>query len=210
MVKRIVPTAVAISAGMLVLLGAVLPVDPLPAIRILLIDWAVFLGAFAFILAYLQLIRVHLTRLGRGSKGKSFSLFVVLSALGAFIVVLWQGPTGAVSQALLNGFLAPGQSALLALTAVTLLLGGMEMLRVRRSVVTLLFMAIVIIMLLGSIPLTIVPYQGAMGVMVGLADWLQRVPALAGMRGLAMGVALGVLLTGLRVILGVTRPHSDD
>lgn len=210
MVKRIIPTAIAMSVGLLVLLGAVLPIPPLPAIRALLIDWAVFLVAFAFILAYLQLIRVHLTRLGHGSKQKSFSLFIVLSALGTFLVVLWQGPAGAASQALLHGLLVPGQSALLALTAVTLVLGGMRMLRVRRNVSTLLFLAIVIIVLLGSIPLALVPYQGVMGVMVGLADWLQRVPAIAGMRGLALGVALGVLLTGLRVLLGVTRPHSDD
>jgi len=210
MFKRILPTAVAISAGLLVLLGAFIPVDPLPQIRAVLIDWAMFVGAFAFILAYLQLLRVHLTRLRRGGKGKSTSLWVVLSALVVFVLVLWQGPAGAVGQTLLRGLLAPGQSALLALTAITLLLSGMRLFKVRRSLGSVLFLAVVLVMLIGSIPLAIVPYQGAMGTVVGVADWLQRVPALAGMRGLALGVALGILLTGLRVLFGMTRPHSDD
>ncbi len=210
MFKRILPTAIAISTGLLVLLGAFLPVSPLPAIRTLFIDWAVILGAFAFILAYLQLLRVHLTRLGRGGKGKSFSLLIVLSALGTFLLVFWQGPAGTASRTLLHGLLVPGQSALLALTAVTLILSGMRVFKVRRNLGSVLFLAIVVIMLLGSIPLAIVPYRGVMETVIQLADWLQRVPALAGMRGLALGVALGILLTGLRVLLGVTRPHSDD
>lgn len=210
MIKRILPTAIAIGAGLLVLLGAFIPISPLPEARALLIDWAVVLGAFAFVLAYLQLLRVHLTRLGRGGKGKSASLLIVISALGAFALVFWQGPTGAASQALLHGLLAPGQTALLALTAVTLVLSGMRIFKVRRNIGSVLFLAIVLIMLLGSIPLAIAPYQGAMATIVGLADWLQRVPALAGMRGLALGVALGILLTGLRVLFGATRPHSDD
>ncbi len=210
MFKRIIPTAIAISVGLLVLLGVFIPVSPLTEIRALLLDWAAVLGVFALILAYLQLLRVHLTRLGRGAKGKSTSLLIVLSALGAFALVLWQGPTAAASQALLLGLLAPGQTALLALTAVTLVLSGMRIFKVRRNAGSVLFLAIVLIMLLGSIPLAIVPYQGVMGTLVGLADWLQRVPALAGMRGLALGVALGILLTGLRVLFGTTRPHSDD
>lgn len=210
MFKRILPTAIAISAGLFVLLGALLPVPPLTGIRALFIDWAVMVGAFAFILAYLQLLRVHLTRLKRGSKSKLPSLLIVLAALGSFILVFWQGPVSPVSQALLRGFLAPGQSALFALTAITLLLSGMRLLKVRRSVGSVLFLAIVLVVLLGSIPVALAPYQGVMGTLVGVADWLQRVPALAGMRGLALGVALGILLTGLRVLFGTTRPHSDD
>jgi len=210
MFKRILPTVIAISAGLFVLLGALLPVAPLVGIRALFIDLAVMLGAFAFILAYLQLLRVHFTRLGRGGKGKASSLLLVLSALGSFILVMLQGPIGPASQALLRGLLAPGQSALLALTAVTLILSGMRLLKVRRNPGSVLFLAVVLIVLIGSIPVAIMPYQGVMGTLVGLADWIQRVPALAGMRGLALGVALGILLTGLRVLFGTTRPHSDD
>ena len=69
MFKRILPTVIAISAGLFVLFGALLPVAPLIGIRALFIDWAVMLGAFAFILAYLQLLAQHSLGGGFGRVG---------------------------------------------------------------------------------------------------------------------------------------------
>ena len=42
-----------------------------------------------------------------------------------------------------------------------------------------------------------------------IKDWVFDVPMLAGMRGILLGVALGTLATGLRVLLGVDRPYAD-
>ena len=202
MLKRTLPTAVAISAGILVLLGSFLPVSPLREVRLFLIQWAMVLGIFAFILAFLHLLRVHLIRLGRRGKGWSISLLVVLSAISVLLLVSTQGPTSQWSQHLMNDFLVPGESALLALTAVTLVLAGMRMLRARRTSGSILFLLIAVLMLVGT-----VPYVGILG---EIADWIQGVPALAGMRGLLLGVALGTTMAGLRVVFGATRPHSDD
>ena len=202
MLKRTLPTAVAISVGILVLLGSFLPISPLREVRLFLIQWAMVLGVFAFILAFLHLLRVHLTRLGRRGKGWSTSLLVVLSAISVLLLVSTQGPTSQWSQHLMNDFLVPGESALLALTAVTLVLAGMRMLRARRTAGSILFLLIAVLMLVGT-----VPYVGILG---EIADWIQGVPALAGMRGLLLGVALGTTMAGLRVVFGATRPHSDD
>ena len=202
MLKRTLPTAVAISAGILVLLGSFLPVSPLREVRLFLIQWAMVLGIFAFILAFLHLLRVHLIRLGRRGKGWSTSLLVVLSAISVLLLVSTQGPTSQWSQHLMNDFLVPGESALLALPAVTLVLAGMRMLRARRTSGSILFLLIAVLMLVGT-----VPYVGILG---EIADWIQGVPALAGMRGLLLGVALGTTMAGLRVVFGATRPHSDD
>lgn len=202
MLKRALPTAVAISVGILVLLGSFLPVSPLREVRLFLIQWAMVLGVFAFLLAFLHLLRVHLTRLGRRSKGWSTSLLVVLSATSALLLAFAQGPTGLWSQHLVQDFLVPGESALLALTAITLVLAGMRMLRVRRTAGSIIFLLITVLMLVGT-----VPYVGILG---EIAGWIQSVPALAGMRGLLLGVALGTTMAGLRVVFGATRPHSDD
>jgi hypothetical protein len=42
-----------------------------------------------------------------------------------------------------------------------------------------------------------------------LKDWILGVPVTAGVRGILLGVALGILLTSIRLLSGVERPYSD-
>jgi hypothetical protein len=202
MFKRILPTAVAIAVGLIVLVGSFLPNPQLFQIRLILIQWAVVLAAFAFVIAFFNLLRVHFIRIGRRRKGAVSSLLVVLSALGSFGLVMWQGRDGEYARLLLDALIVPGETALLALTGITLVVAGMRLMRERRSVEGGLFLVTAIVVLLGS-----VPYIGQLG---ALASWVRWVPALAGMRGLLLGVVLGITLTGLRILFGATRPHSED
>jgi hypothetical protein len=41
-----------------------------------------------------------------------------------------------------------------------------------------------------------------------LRPWFQHVLAMGGARGILLGVALGTLTTGLRVLFGVERPYG--
>ena len=204
MFKRILPTVIAISAGLLVLLGTLFPNTPLYQVRFLLIQWAILIGVFAFIVAFLHFTRVHLSHLSRVRSDTLGSLAAVAAALTAFMLVVLpiQGPSGEWTQFLLNAIMIPGESALFALTAVALLLAAMRMLRKRRSFGALWFIIIVVTMLIGT-----VPYISFLGDVVA---WIQRVPAMAGMRGLLLGVALGIVMAGVRMLGGASRPHSDD
>lgn len=205
MFKRFLPTIVAMLAGILVLLGYLLPIESLAMLRdVILLRWAVVLAAFALIVAYLSLLRVHLLRLTGASKKKLPSLLVILSALGTLALVLVQGVEGALTQQVLNAVLIPGESALLALTAVTLIVAGMRILRARRTAG-----AVVFVIAVGIILLTTVAYSVYPSVLAVLRQGVDTL-ATAGMRGLVIGVALGVTLTGLRVLLGIDRPHSDE
>ncbi len=202
MFKRILPTASAILSGLIVLGGLLFPdYAPLHAARLLVLQWAMIIVAFAFILGFLNLLRVHAYRVGRRHKGWFTSLLVIISAVGAAALVFVEGPTGPWSRRLLDALLIPGEGALLALTAVTLTLAAIRMLRVRRGVGGLLFAVVLLILLLGNFPY--LPHLGT------AAAWLREVPAMAGMRGLVLGVAIGIALTALRIILGLSQPHSD-
>jgi len=205
MFKRFIPTIMAMLAGILVLLGYLLPLDFLVTLRdVVLLRWAMILAAFALIVAFLNLLFVHLLRLTSARKKKFTSLLVVLSALGTLILVLVQGAEGTWTQQVLNTVLIPGESALLALTAVTLIVAGMRILRARRTAG-----AVVFVIAAGIILLTTVAYSVYPNVFAVLREGVNTL-ATAGMRGLVMGVALGVTLTGLRVLLGIDRPHSDE
>ena len=203
MFKRWIPTAVAMSCGVLVLLGSFLPVGALIHIRVALIRWATVIGAFAFILACLSVIRVNLVRVRQGSKNKVTSFLVIVSAVGSFGLVLWQGPYGQWPQYLLNNILIPGESALMALTAVILLLGGMCVFRTRRNFYSVVFVIVVIWTLFVTIPYANPP------ILQDIARFINTM-ATAGMRGLVIGVALGTTLTGIRILAGIDQPHSDE
>lgn len=211
MFKRFLPTVIAMLVGLLVLLGYLLPVELLVMLRDFLLSWAAVLAVFAMILAFFSLLRVHLLRLTRMRKNKITSLLVIVSAMGTLALVMWevwqevsQGVQGTLTQPLLNWVLIPGESALLALTAVTLIVAGMRIMRTRRTIGGIIFVVAAAIVLLTTVAYSF--YPDILAVLRQGVDTL----ATAGMRGLMLGVALGVTLTGLRVILGFDRPHSDE
>lgn len=202
MFKWFLPTLIAVTSGLLVLLGYLLPTPALTSLRIVLVKWATVVGAFALLLAYLNLLRVHLARLfQRQGKQRVASLLLVISALGSLVLVLVQGPDGLAIHFVLRYVLAPGEAALLALTAVTLIVSGIQAFRTQRTWHVAIFLVTAILALVG-------------GTLTNYAPWLVPIKGLAdavvtgGMRGLLFGVVLGIILTGLRIILGVDRPHS--
>ncbi len=205
MIRRILATAIAILCGATVLAGGVWPVTPLRELRDILLQWTMIVGAFAFLLAFLNLLRANSARLKRKGRGRVPSLLIVISALGTVALVtwelLWEGSSGIWSQYLVKNFLVPGESALLALTAMTLLLSGLQIFRVRRNLGSLLFLTVALLLLLKTVPVT--------GFLGEIAAWVERVLALAGMRGLIIGVAIGALLSGLRTLF-VTRPYVEE
>jgi len=202
MVRWFLPTLVAVVVGLLVLLGALLPI-PIPAsIRADVLHGAAIVAAFAMVLAFANVLRVHLSRLvSRQAKQRFTSLILLLAAMSTFVVVLLQGPEGTVAKALMDNVLVPGQSALLALTAVTLVLAGARLLRTRRRVSSVLFLLVALLVLLTTVPFV---YPEI------LETGMRFVGAIStgSMRGLLLGVALGTVVTGLRIILGIDRPHS--
>jgi len=203
MFKWFIPTVVAVICGLLTLLGALLPVSAFSDMRTIFVQWAAVITVFAFILAYSSILKVHITRIVHQRKDRIASIILLLSAISTLIIVILQGPDGRISQYVVQHILIPGESALLALTAVTLILAGMRVFRTRRDVYSLLFFFVVVFTLFVAIP-------SFYNMLIDTALRLLNSAATAGMRGLLLGVVLGTTLTGLRVIFGIDRPHSNE
>ena len=77
-----------------------------------------------------------------------------------------------------------------------------RMLRLR-SVESVVMLVVVLLVLVGQVTVGLVP------ILPEIKDWILNVPAMAGVRGILLGVALGAILTGIRLLLGVERPYSD-
>jgi hypothetical protein len=203
MFKWFIPTVVAVICGLITLLGALMPIPVFSDLRQILVRWAAVITVFAFILAYSSILKVHISRTIRKRKDRMASIILLISAIASLIIVIIQGPEGYLSQFMVSHILIPGESALLALTAVTLILAGMRLFRIRRDVFGVIFFVGAVLALFGTVPYFYNAFIDILMRIMGSA-------ATAGMRGLLLGVVLGTTLTGIRIIFGIDRPYSQE
>lgn len=205
--KKILPTSnaiIAVISGTLVLLGYFFP-GVFGSIQSVLIGWAIILAAFALLLGIFNLALVHWKKTKTAGSSKVYSIVLLISLFITIIVVSINGPTGSFSLWLFNTFQVPVEISLLAVLAIVLVYSAARLLTRKPKWYIVLFLVIVVVMLLGSVPLFLL---GEVTPLILLRDWLAHVPAVAGARGLLLGVALGTVATGLRILLGVDRPYG--
>jgi hypothetical protein len=208
LLTRILPTAVAIAAGCIVLLGYLIPYPLLVFVRDQLLRWAAIVAGSAFILGFFNVLSVHTARVTGGEKGAFYSAVLIVAALVSLLVTLGgllPTPARALSDWWFRYVLSPLQASTAGLIAFTLALAAFRLLRSRRSAGAIFFLLSAAIVLVGTLPLP----EPVGDWMTGVREWWMAVLATAGMRGLLIGVGLGILLVGLRVITGLDRPHSE-
>jgi hypothetical protein len=73
-----------------------------------------------------------------------------------------------------------------------------------RSVEATILLVVAVIVILGRVPL-----GGDLthGYLPRITEWLMIFPTVGAKRGIIFGVALGVIATSLRIILGIERSH---
>ncbi len=207
MIKRIgaiANTIIAISAGVLVLLGTLLPIPALSGLRILLINWAVLLAGVAVLVGLANLFSVHLQKIRTRAPGALYSLLVLVFMLIALVLGLVPG-LDPLQQVLLNGILVPVEVSLMAVLAVTLVAASIRLLRQRLELASIIFLGTALFILLGLAPW---PFVGYLPIVSDLRAYVTQVLATGGARGILIGVSLGILTTGLRILFGADRPFG--
>lgn len=198
-IGRVLATTVAISVGVLVLLDLFFNTR----ISFFLILWASIVVAFALLLGVINLFQVHLDKIRTRQKGWPYSAVLIIAFAIAFIVGL-AGPDSAGGQNIFEYVLRPLESTFFALLAFFIASAAYRAFRIK-DFETFLMVAFAIIVLLGQVPAGFQLWSEFPLV----KEWVLRVPTLAGTRGILLGVALGTIATGLRILLGADRPYVD-
>jgi hypothetical protein len=191
MKRRPLAAAIAISVGLIVLLGYFLPIPLLASVRFELVQWAIILAGVAVLVGIGNLFSVHFLKVRRREKGWLYSLVLLVSMLAMLLIgMLARDPTHPWMQAAVEMIIFPVEASLMALLAVTLV-----------------FLATALFMLGASVSL---PWLGEIPILSDLIrPWLTTFgPAAGGARGLLLGVALGALTTGLRALFAIDRPYG--
>lgn len=205
--KKILPitnAVIAIASGVLVLLGYFFP-GVFGGIQSIFIGWAIILAGFALLMGIFNLAMVHWKKINEGGTNRIYSIVLLVSLILTILLVAISGPSGSLSMWVFNTFQVPAEISLLAVLAVVLLYAVARLFTRRPKWYTILFLVTVVLVLLGSVPLYFV---GEIGILTTVRNWLTHVAAVAGARGLLLGVALGTVATGIRILIGVDRPYG--
>lgn len=203
--RGLILALIAFVSGAIVLLGYFIELPGLSDLRLMFVDWAVILAAVALLLGVLNLASVHWSRVRKSQKGAFHSLVLIVSMLTALaIIIAFGGPTSVWSMWIYDHILIPVETSLLALLSVILIYAFARLFHRPLTLPVLIFAGVVVFALIGVFSLSGLEIP----LLRELRSWLTQVWALAGIRGILLGVALGTIATGLRVLLGSDRPYG--
>lgn len=200
--RRVLPGLAALLVGLIVLADFYFENPLLDAVGGFLLEGAIILGAFALILGLWNLLQVHERRIRRRERSWGQSVLILMAALGSLALGLmaWQTPALSWFYRYLLFPLEASAGALLSFAVVNAAMRTWRFGSLEGSVL----LVVGLLVLLGTLPLV-----GPLQQLVAFRDWIIGVPVLAAMRGILLGVALGVAATGLRVLLWIDRPYES-
>jgi len=209
-IKAPISTAIAIGVGIIVLAGYFIP--SLDSVRFILLRTGLVLAAVALLVGIINLISVHIRKMGSESENSGYSLILLISLVVTLVIgiidmiqtYLVGQPNFQMTNWIFTNIQLPIETSLLAVTAISLTYAAASILRKRMDIFSISFFFVVLLILLGSfsIPPATIPFLQV------IRDWILRVPALGGARGLLLGIALGTITTGIRILMGTDRPYG--
>ncbi|MEE2754505.1 MAG: hypothetical protein VX910_11025 [Candidatus Latescibacterota bacterium] len=206
-IKRTLPLVIAFVAGLLGILTFYIPVweefETSSAI------WFRIVFAFAMILGIHSLLHMHWTRIRRNQAGWAYSAVTIAAFSVTLLFAAYNADAGPFAvQDLENGGLVwlynniqvPAGATMFSLLAFFIASAAYRTFRARSPEAAILLVAAICVML-GRVPIgaAINPY------LPELSQWLMETPNMAARRGIMIGVSLGAITTGLRIIFGIER-----
>lgn len=205
-------TATAMIAGATMVIGLLSdPGSDARTVAALVIQLVAVTGAIAVLLGILNLLSVHLGRFTHAERGWPYSLLVLVVAVGVIVLrildraAIWSGDLEGeqLSPRVFEAVQVSVESALAALIVFFLVYAAFRLMRRGVTGWNVLFTVTIVVALVGWIPLE------DLDVFAELREWLVRVPVGAGARGILLGVGLGTVTAGVRVLLGQDRSLRD-
>lgn len=215
--KSPVSTAFAISFGLVVLLGYIFGVNQegestmLGILRDYFLRGAVLMAAVALFVGIVNLASVHTEKIKK-KDSTEYSVLLLISLFGTLSIgvfdllgIYTSGEKELIGlQWLFSNIQIPVGSSLMALLAISLAFSSARLFSRRMTVFTMIFLGVFIFVLLVAIPIVSNKYP----ILSDIRNWIYQVPVVGGARGILIGVALGIIATGLRILIGSDRPYK--
>jgi hypothetical protein len=213
-VKRRIPILLTALVGITFVVQFFIPHKPFSGVQNLLTDWVQIIFAFAIWLGALNLMKLSGESIYRREKRWPYAVVTIACFAATAVVGLFfsggsrfQDPGTAFDWIYQNVY-NPLSATMFAMLAFYVASASYRAFRARNREATLLLAAGVLVML-GRVPigdrLTAFLPEGYR--LSNAADWIMNVPNKAGQRAIMIGIALGIVSTSLRLMLGIERSH---
>ena len=222
MLKREIPLLLTAVIGALMVLGFFVPHPWVSVPADFLQQSAVIVVAFGYVLGGANVLRVNLESISRGGPDRFYKVVLVAGmlvtmAVGFFVDGRRFQAAGTSSIWIYNNLFAPMNATMYALLAFFIASAAFRAFRIRTFEASLLAIAALAVML-GRVPLGDVlarpltdhgwaPSWLREAPLGAIQQWIMEVPQNAAKRAILIGAAMGVMATGLRVILGIERTY---
>jgi hypothetical protein len=221
-VKRSVPLVITFIVGLSLVIAMFIPHDPFHGLDS---NFSIFydvIAVFAFILGGGNLLKVHLNKIQNKRRDWKFSIVTVAGfglMLGAGLLKIgvqggWSGDyqgDGSLFKYLYDATFQPLQATMFSLLAFFVASASYRAFRAKTREATILLVAAFIILLrptpLGYYLTFWLPEPLQFLHIPNLSTWVMSVPNMAGQRAIMIGIALGIVSTSLRLILGIERSY---
>jgi len=205
---RLFATVFAIASGLIVLFGYFYPIQPLVDLRLLLTNWAMMIAAVAVLVGIFNMVLVHAEKIRMREKNSSYGIVLIAALIltaGFGLLSPYFGLDGLFTSLAMDMVIVPVEASLTAILAVTLIYASIRLFWRRDDMTSVIFLTAAVFFLIAIMPTPIGPIPGDLILRQFIGMFSQ-----GGARGLLLGIALGSILTGLRVIFGVDRPYGGN
>jgi hypothetical protein len=214
--KRESPLFLTAAVGLFMMLSFFVPHQVVSVPADFLQQSAVIVVAFGYVLGGGNALKVNLQGIFKRQPGWPYKVVLVVALLATLLVGLaegrnWQDPKTA-SIWIYDHLYAPMNATMFALLAFFIASAAFRAFRIRTTEAALLAIAALIVML-GRVPAGDQYFTGWLPwkwiQMSAIQQWIMDIPQNAAKRAILMGAAMGVMATGLRVILGIERSYMS-
>jgi hypothetical protein len=221
-VKRTIPLVITFVVGLSLVIAMFIPHRPFYELDSQFSIFYDVIAVFAFILGGGNLLKVHFAKIQNKRRDWGYSIVTVAAffvMLGAGLLKVgapggWSGDyqgTGSLFKYLYDATFQPLQATMFSLLAFFVASASYRAFRAKTREATILLVAAFIILLrptpLGYYLTFWLPAPLKFLHIPNLSTWVLSVPNMAGQRAIMIGIALGIVSTSLRLILGIERSY---
>jgi len=201
-----IAVGVVVLTGLIVLADYFFKISLLQSTSIELQRWSAIVSAFMVGTALINMLKGHGGKIFKRSEGWQFSAVLVIMLFTMLIVGLLDWfkvqalPGSFIFGFLFDSILTPSGTAMTSLLAFFIVTAAYRSMRIR-NIDSMVFLAVAVLLMMMNAPIFQVIWPSTLSI----GEWIIEVPQATGMRGILIGVAIGTIATGVRILIGLEK-----